>query len=281
MRIALHVLSACLLLSTGACTPTAVVGNAPGGAPIVRVPLRLSNVHVIQASRPVLVDAGTIGDMADLLTALEDRKISARNLGLVVLTHGHADHSGLAFDLRRLSGATLMMGAADVALAQKGENDVLRPTSFTATLLKPFITSIYPSFEPDIAVKAGADGDLRPWGVDGKAIAMPGHTSGSIVVVLSDNSAFVGDMMMGGSFGGAIFPSSPGEHYYHADREQNRRNIKTLLDRGVEKFYLGHGGPVVRADVIAAFSGGWSDVASRQGGMAFVKGAAALSVSQS
>jgi hydroxyacylglutathione hydrolase len=222
----------------------------------VRIPLRLSNVHVIQARRPVLVDAGTIGDMADLQVALDDRKIRFRDLALVLLTHGHADHSGLAFDLRRLSGATVMMGAADIPLAQKGENDVLRPTSFTASLLKPFITSVYPSFEPDVAVRAGADVDLRPWGIEGKAIAMPGHTAGSVVVVLSDNSAFVGDMMMGGSFGGAIFPSSPGEHYYHADREQNRRNIKTLLDRGVEKFYLGHGGPVMRADVMAAFSGG-------------------------
>lgn len=256
MRLAVGFLSACLLLSTGACTPTAVVGSAPGGAPIVRIPLRLSNVHVIQTKRPVLVDSGTIGDMADLQVALEERKIRSRDLGLVVLTHGHADHSGLAFDLRSISGATVMMGLGDLPLAQKGENDLLKPTSFTATLLKPFITGVYPAFEPDVVVKPGADVDLRPWGVDGRAISMPGHTAGSIVVVLSDNSAFVGDMMMGGAFGGAIFPSSPGEHYYHADREQNRRNIKTLLDRGVEKFYLGHGGPVVRADVIAAFTGG-------------------------
>jgi glyoxylase-like metal-dependent hydrolase (beta-lactamase superfamily II) len=82
---------------------------------------------------------------------------------------------------------------------------------------------------------------------------MPGHTAGSIVVVMADHSAFVGDMMMGGSFGGAFSPSQPGEHYYQADGAKNRRNIQTLLAMGVEKFYLGHGGPVARADVIAAF----------------------------
>ncbi len=219
----------------------------------MRVPLRLSNVHIIASSRPVVVDAGTIGDMADLMVAFQDQKLRAKSLGLVVLTHGHADHAGLAHDLRDFSGATILMGAGDAGLAQKGENDVLHPTSFTASVLKPFITSVYPPFEPDAVVKQGSDVDLAPWGVDGKAIAMPGHTAGSIVVVLSDKSAFVGDMMMGGAFGGALFPSSPGEHYYHADREQNRRNIKTLLDRGVEKFYLGHGGPVTRAAVIEAF----------------------------
>lgn len=61
-------------------------------------------------------------------------------------------------------------------------------------------------------------------------------------------------MMMGGSFGGALSPASPGEHYYQADPAKNRRNIQALLAMGVEKFYLGHGGPVSRADVIAAFS---------------------------
>ena len=118
--------------------------------------------------------------------------------------------------------------------------------------MKPFITDEYPEFVPDISVKDRVD--LKPWGVDGQAIAMPGHTAGSLVVVMSDKSAFVGDMMLGGSFGGAIFPSSPGEHYYQANRDQNRKNIQTLLGMGVEKFYLGHGGPVTRADVIAAFA---------------------------
>ena len=82
---------------------------------------------------------------------------------------------------------------------------------------------------------------------------MPGHTRGSLVVVLSNKTAFVGDMMLGGSLAGMFFPSSPGEHYYQADPEQNRRNIHTLLAQGIETFYLGHGGPVSREDVIAAF----------------------------
>jgi hydroxyacylglutathione hydrolase len=146
-----------------------------------------------------------------------------------------------------------MLGEGDLELARLGHNDELRPTGFTARLLKPFITDIYPDFVPDIAVHEQAPVDLTPWGVDGKAIAMPGHTKGSIVVVMSDHSAFVGDMMLGGVFGGVLGASSPGEHYYQADLEQNHRNIKTLLGMGIEKFYLGHGGPVSRTDVIAAF----------------------------
>lgn len=238
-------------LLTSGCTSTAVVGQAPGGAAIVRIPLRLSNVHVIKTRTPVLIDSGTLGDMDDLWKALEEYGVSWRNLGLVVLTHGHADHAGLAADLHRSTGAKIMLGAGDLGLARDGHNDELHSTSTWASVLKPFITDLYPSFVPDVVVRDRVD--LTPWGIDGQAIAMPGHTAGSIVVVMSDHSAFVGDMILGGAFGGAFWPSSPGEHYYQADREQNRRNIETLLRMGIQKFYLGHGGPVSRADVIAAF----------------------------
>jgi len=250
-RLLSLVMLAAGLLASG-CTSSAVVGQAPGGAAIVRIPLRLSNVHVIKTRTPVLIDSGTLGDMDDLWKALEEHGVSSRNLGLVLLTHGHADHAGLAADLHRSTGAKIMLGAGDLGLARDGHNDELHSTSTWASVLKPFITDVYPSFVPDVVVRDRVD--LTPWGVDGQAIAMPGHTAGSTVVVMSDHSAFVGDMILGGAFGGALWPSDPGEHYYQADREQNRRNVKTLLGMGIEKFYLGHGGPVSRADVVAAFA---------------------------
>ena len=250
MDLARGLLLFCVLW-LGGCTSSAVVGQAPGGAQIVRIPLRISNVHVIKTRTPVLIDSGTLGDMDDLARGLEDYGVRMGSIGLVVLTHGHGDHAGLASDLRRTTGAKIMLGAGDLGLAAVGHNDELHPTSLFASMLKPFIVDEYPELVPDVTVRDKVD--LSPWGISGHAIAMPGHTAGSIVVVMSDHSAFVGDMMLGGSFGGAIFPSSPGEHYYQADREQNRRNIHTLLGMGIEKFYLGHGGPVSRADVIAAF----------------------------
>ncbi len=138
-----------------------------------------------------------------------------------------------------------------MGLAKAGHNDELHPMYFTASLLKLFLSESYPAFTPDIVVHQRVG--LARWGIDGEAIAMPGHTAGSIVVLMSDHSAFVGDMILGGSWGGAFDPESPGEHYFHADPEQNRKNIAELVRRGVEKFYLGHGGPVRRADVIEAF----------------------------
>jgi glyoxylase-like metal-dependent hydrolase (beta-lactamase superfamily II) len=98
--------------------------------------------------------------------------------------------------------------------------------------------------------------DLYTVGIRGQAIPMPGHTPGSLVVLLDDGRAFVGDMMAGGCIGGAIGPHRAGEHYFHADHARNLENIKAVLKRPIKMFYLGHGGPVTRESVIAAFATG-------------------------
>jgi glyoxylase-like metal-dependent hydrolase (beta-lactamase superfamily II) len=246
-------ISLSIFLLTGCGGPT-VVGRAPltsgASVEIVQIPLRLSNVFLVRTRVPILVDTGTIGDMQDLDDALAERNVATSSIGLVVVTHGHADHAGLAADIQKLARAPIILGAGDAQLAAAGRNDDLKPTGFTGAFVKPLITSIYPELFPDVLVKPGEPFDLSPWGLAGKVVAMPGHTPGSIVVLLDDHSAFVGDMIAGGLVFG---PRSPQEHLYQADPAQNRKNIQTLLDQGVEKFYLGHGGPVLRKDVIAAF----------------------------
>lgn len=61
-------------------------------------------------------------------------------------------------------------------------------------------------------------------------------------------------MILGGYLGGTIMPEHAGEHYFHADRERNLKNIRTLLQGPSKVFYLGHGGPVTRESVEKAFA---------------------------
>ncbi len=239
-----------LALPALACGGPAVVGRAPDGAPVVELTLSQSNAYLIRSRAPVLVDAGTVGDTPDLTRQLAEVGTTLRDISLVIVTHAHHDHAGLAAELQRW-GARVMLGAGDVEAARRGEDDDLRPTGATGAILKPLLAKVFPEFVPDVVVRDGAD--LRPWGIDGQVLPMPGHTPGSIVVVLSNHAAFVGDQMLGGWLGGALFPHRPGEHYYQADPAANRRNIGALLAMGVDTFYLGHGGPVSRADVTAAF----------------------------
>jgi glyoxylase-like metal-dependent hydrolase (beta-lactamase superfamily II) len=234
----------------GCGTHAFVVGKTPRSQDIVEIATPLSNAYLVRCDPPILIDSGANGDYDAVASALREYGTAPERVRLVILTHGHADHAASAAQFQRMH-AQIMLGQGDVPLALHGQNDELRPMYFTASMLKLFLPSTYPPFHPDVVVQAPLD--LAPWGLDGSVEQMPGHTAGSLVVVLANHAAFVGDMLLGGSLGGALSPANPSEHYFHADPGANADNLKRLLARGVEKFYLGHGGPVTRDAVIEAF----------------------------
>ncbi len=247
------VLGCALALTLSGCaTSWSRVGKSAEGAEIVQITLPLSNAYLIKSSSPVLVDVGSEGDSDALERGLRANGTKASDLALIVLTHAHADHAGNTAGFMKRTHAKLFLGQGDLPLARSGHNDELQPMNFLACFLQLTLPQSYPAFEPDEAIGA-TPVDLAPWGIRGKAMSMPGHTRGSVVIVLDNHAAFVGDQILGGYFGGAIAPHDPGLHYFHADEEANRANIETLLEMGVETFYLGHGGPVQRGDVMKAF----------------------------
>jgi glyoxylase-like metal-dependent hydrolase (beta-lactamase superfamily II) len=242
------------ILSLGAfgCATSHAVGVTADGAQIDELTLKQSNVYVIECAHPILIDTGTAADMKDLDAALADLGLRPYQFGLAIVTHAHHDHAGLAKQLQNDYGVPIMLGAGDADQAARGEDDALKPQNLTGTFLKPWLVKDFPQFTADVLVSTPVD--LKPYGVNGTVLPMPGHTAGSIVVLLPNHAAFVGDEMLGGYFGGALFPHHAGEHYYQADADQNRRNIHALFDRGVQTFYLGHGGPVNRESVASAFA---------------------------
>ena len=229
--------------------------GAPEEAPVLDiVPIKLSwsNAFLIKSKQPVLVDAGSPKDLPEIERVLATYGVKLADIALVIPTHGHSDHAGAVAQLQRTSAARVALGKGDVPMAKAGHNDDLKPTNFMAKLLKRFaIDPNYEPFVPDIIIDGSLD--LAPWGIQGKVLTLPGHTPGSVVVILDDGRALVGDMILGGYFGGAIFPEHAGQHYFHADVDGNLENIKTMLKLPTKTFYLGHGGPVTREGVLKGF----------------------------
>lgn len=252
LRPMLRPLAALALLSLAGCAPSRIAQFQ--GSPVV--PVRLSpqvyaNAYVILGDRgPVVVDPGSDseGDARRVDLALAEHGYAPEDVVLVVATHAHADHAGGIARFQEL-GAPVLAGAADVYAFEAGHNDTLRATGPEAAFVRAaFIRDgSFPALTPDLVLEAApgrASLDLAPFGVQGKAIRLPGHTPGSIAVLLDSGEALAGDVVRGGYLGGRAFRDRPLTHYFHEDRVQARAAVRALLRWGARRVYVGHGGPL-------------------------------------
>lgn len=207
---------------------------------VIQIRLSLSNSFLVVGERPILVDTGSPKDGKKLLRKLAQHGV--QNLALILHTHGHSDHCGSTRHLKEATSAPTAIHPADAAVMDTGKNQATKPTCLSAKLLHWFVDDEFPSVRPDILVPD--DMSLQGFGVDAKVVYTPGHTPGSISVLLSTGEAIVGDLLMGGWLGGMFRSGQPGYPYYADDLGQIRASVKRLLDLGATKFFVGHGGPL-------------------------------------
>jgi len=240
--------AAATLCACAQATPRQVHAADRTSPEVDLIRLSISNAYLIKSRRPVVVDAGGPRDTPALLAALRTEGVDPHAIALIILTHAHGDHGGGAAALRAATGAKIVLGAPDVPMAASGHDDELKPTGLEARFVSLFIDPKFPPYRPDIQVTNRLD--LSPYGLAGHIELTPGHTKGALSVLLDDGQGFVGDIVRGGNFGGAILPKVPQPHYFVADARENRRSLQHLLNAGVTTFYVGHGGPLARADIL-------------------------------
>ncbi|WP_339766439.1 MBL fold metallo-hydrolase [uncultured Pseudosulfitobacter sp.] len=200
---------------------------------------------VVQDGRAMLVDTGLPNAAPKVAQALRARGLGWSDLALTVLTHAHIDHAGSAVAVRELSQAPVLAHADEVALCQ-GQPPVLKPSGPFGRLFQKTgaIQQRFDYFSPDRTLQ-GQMLDLNDYGFAARLVHTPGHTAGSVSVLLDDGRVIAGDLAASGILlGGLALRGRPKSPPFEEDIAGVIASLEHLLAQGCTQFYLGHGGPL-------------------------------------
>jgi hydroxyacylglutathione hydrolase len=200
---------------------------------LIRIKGAISNCYLLLGEKPVLVGTGAPGDLKAILSTFKDYSVDVRQLALILLTHGHSDQAGCAAELRRQSGAQIAIHTADAPLVRAGRNGMIVVQDWLGRVLRPLVDEEFEAFEPDLVFEEGIA--LEPYGLRARVVPTPGHTSGSVSVVLASGEAIIGDVLRGS----LVWPNKARDHYFCNDPVRNQRSIVKLAREGLLRCHPG------------------------------------------
>ena len=210
------------------------------GPPVIPIPLGHVNAFLLRGTRPVLVDTGFPGSAPKILAALQKEGINPWELALIVITHAHLDHTGSAAALAGATGAPVLVHTCEADYVGTGASAPTPPNALLGHLLSLMIGKHPPA--PELAIQPVIRIDtpyrLDAFGVDGTIIPTPGHTNGSLSVILATGECIAGDLVTG------MFPATkPRLPIFAQDPDAAETSIRTILATDPKIIYSGHGGP--------------------------------------
>jgi hydroxyacylglutathione hydrolase len=211
---------------------------------IYSLKLGINRCYFIKEKGCIMIDSGPPKSINTLKKFLGENQIVPEEIKLVILTHSDFDHCGSANEVRNLTGAKICIHKNDRIKLEQALFSFPSGTtmwgSISHALLAPVLKNIIhlTPVKADIILDDN-DFSLKEFGIKGKIIFTPGHTSGSVSVLLETGDAFIGCL----AHNNFPFRLSPGLPIYAEDIEKVRESWKRILEWGVKMIYPGHGDP--------------------------------------
>jgi glyoxylase-like metal-dependent hydrolase (beta-lactamase superfamily II) len=212
--------------------------------------LGINYVYIIKDEGCIMVDVGPSFAFSAVKDWINSLPISPDNIDLIIITHSHFDHAGAVAGMKDFTGAKIAIHHTEKDHLRTGNSSLPTPITvwgrISLGLMKPVDRIFeYPGVEPDLII--GDEGmALDEYGIPGKIIHTPGHTDGSLSVLLENGTAFVGCM----THNAPPFRLSPKHPIFADNLDQLWSSWKLLLDQGAKMIYPGHGKPFSAVEIL-------------------------------
>jgi len=204
---------------------------------IIKVPIMGSNAYLLKGKGGlILVDTGQKGGTAKVKKALTDLGEEITDIDLIIITHVHYDHVGSLAQIKKESSAEVMVHEAEGALLRSGSCGFPKGTMAFSKALSCMANRLmddsFEPVEPDIEIDESFD--LEEFGLDGKVVHTPGHTEGSLSVILGNGNCIVGD---------TLFNVLPRSVYPPFANNESRleESWRKISEYDCRRYYPGHG----------------------------------------
>ncbi len=204
-----------------------------------------NNVYLISGENiNVLIDTGRSSpDFPALRKTIEGLMIKPGKITHLIITHSHYDHCMNAKAIKDLENCEIILSRHEAVFANAGFTPLPGGTRFISNLITRLGKALgpkrfsYQPFSADILADDHlilTDGDLQL-----EIIETPGHTRGSISIIIDSEIALIGDAMFG-VFKNSVMPP------FAEDPKELVKSWGKLLKTGCDKFLPGHGNEVSR-----------------------------------